>query len=86
MIGLYTYDELRRMRNEAFERGENCGVKMAIDELRDAQKYDCINLTEKEKAEVMKYLIDNNLEFGYNVIEGGFYIMKKRIETKQQEQ
>ena len=78
MIGLYTYDELRRMKNEAFERGENCGVQMAIDELRDAQKYDCINLTQEEKSEVMKYLTDNNLEFGYNVIEGGFYIMKKR--------
>jgi len=26
----------------------------------------------------MKYLTDNNLEFGYNVIEGGFYILKKQ--------
>ena len=24
----------------------------------------------------MKYLSDNNLEFGYNVIDGGFYIVK----------
>jgi hypothetical protein len=66
------------MKNEAFDRGENCGVKMAIDELRDAQRYNCINLTEAEKDEVMKYLVDNKLEFGYNVDEGGFYIVKKR--------
>jgi hypothetical protein len=51
---------------------------MAIDELRDAQKYNCIHLTEEEKSEVMKYLSDNNLEFGYDVIEGGFYILKKQ--------
>jgi hypothetical protein len=66
------------MKNEAFDRGENCGVKMAIDELRDAQRYNCINLTQEEKDEVMKYLVDNKLEFGYNVEEGGFYIVKKR--------
>jgi hypothetical protein len=65
------------MKNEAFDRGEKCGIKMAIDELRDAQRYNCINLTQEEKDEVMKYLVDNNLEFGYNV-ESGFYIVKKR--------
>jgi len=77
MISLYTYNQIRRMKNEAFDRGENCGIKMAIDELRDTQKYNCVNLTEEEKNEVMKYLADNNLEFGYSVIEGGFYILKK---------
>jgi hypothetical protein len=66
------------MKNEAFERGEKCGIYMAIDELRDAQRYNCINLTQEEKDEVMKYLVDNKLEFGYNVDEGGFYIVKKR--------
>ncbi len=80
-IGIYTYNQIRKIKNEVFERGVNCGIKMAIDELRDAQKYDCINLTEEEKSEIMKYLSDNNLEFSYNVIEGGFYILKK---TKQQ--
>jgi hypothetical protein len=78
MISLYTYNEIRRMKNEAFDRGEKCGMYMAIDELRDAQRYNCTNLTEEEKDEVMKYLVDNKLEFGYNVDEGGFYIMKKR--------
>jgi hypothetical protein len=78
MIGLYTYNEIRRMKNEAFNRGEKCGIYMAIDELRDAQRYNCINLTQEEKDEVMKYLVDNKLEFGYNVDEGGFYIVKKR--------
>jgi hypothetical protein len=78
MISLYTYNEIRRMKNEAFDRGEKCGIYMAIDELRDAQRYNCINLTQEEKDEVMKYLVDNKLEFGYNVEEGGFYIVKKR--------
>jgi hypothetical protein len=65
------------MKNEVFDRGVNCGIKMAIDELRDAQRYNCVNLTQEEKDEVMKYLVDNDLEFGYNVDEG-FYIVKKR--------
>jgi hypothetical protein len=66
------------MKNEAFERGEKYGRETAIDDLRDAQKYNCTNLTEEEKDTVMKYLIDNNLEFGYDVIERGFYILKKQ--------
>jgi hypothetical protein len=77
MINLYTYNQIRRMKNEVFDRGVNCGIRIAIDELRDAQKYNCVNLTQEEKDEVMKYLVDNNLEFGYNV-ESGFYIVKKR--------
>ena len=77
-LSLYTYNQIRRMKNEAFERGEKYGRKTAIDDLRDAQKYNCTNLTEEEKDTVMKYIIDNNLEFGYNVIEGGFYILKKQ--------
>jgi hypothetical protein len=78
MIGIYTYNEIRRMKNEAFDRGEKCGICMAIDELRDSQRYNCINLTQEEKDEVMKYIVDNKLEFGYNVDKGGFYIVKKR--------
>jgi hypothetical protein len=66
------------MKNEVFERGEKYGRKTAIDDLRDAQKYNCTNLTEEEKDTVMKYIIDNNLEFGYNVDAGGFYILKKQ--------
>jgi hypothetical protein len=65
------------MKNEVFERGEKYGREIAIDELRNAQRYNCVNLTQEEKDEVMKYLVDNNLEFGYNV-ESGFYIVKKR--------
>jgi hypothetical protein len=65
------------MKNEVFDRGEKHGREMAIDELRDVQKYNCVNLTQEEKDEVMKYIVDNNLEFGYNV-ESGFYIVKKR--------
>ena len=77
MISLYTYNQIRKMKNEAFDRGEKLGRETAIDDLRDTQRYNCINLTQEEKDEVMKYLVDNNLEFGYNIDEG-FYIVKKR--------
>lgn len=74
---IYTYNQIRIIKNEVFERGEKHGIKIAIDNLRDAQKYDCINLTEKEKTKVMSFLIENNLEFGYSLEHGGFYILKK---------
>jgi hypothetical protein len=76
-LSLYTYNQIRRMKNEVFERGEKYGRETAIDDLRDAQRYNCVNLTQEEKDEVMKYIVDNKLEFGYNV-ESGFYIVKKR--------
>ena len=76
-INLYTTNEIWRIKNESFERGEKHGREMAVEELRNAQRYNCVNLTQEEKDEVMKYLVDNNLEFGYNV-ESGFYIIKKR--------
>ena len=76
-INLYTTNEIWRIKNESFERGEKHGREMAVEELRNAQGYNCVNLTQEEKDEVMKYLVDNNLEFGYNV-ESGFYIVKKR--------
>jgi hypothetical protein len=76
-INLYTTNEIWRIKNESFERGEKHGREMAVEELRNAQRYNCVNLTQEEKDEVMKYLVDNNLEFGYNV-ESGFYIVKKR--------
>jgi hypothetical protein len=76
-ISLYTTNEIWRIKNESFERGEKHGREMAIEELRNAQRYNYVNLTQEEKDEVMKYLVDNNLEFGYN-IESGFYIVKKR--------
>lgn len=72
---IYTYNQIRSIKNETFERGEKYGKQIAIDDLRDSQKYNCRNLTEKEKNDVMNYLIDNNLEFGYNVLAGGFYII-----------
>ncbi len=76
-ISLYTTNEIWRIKNESFERGEKHGREMAVEELRNAQRYNCVNLTQEEKDEVMKYIVDNNLEFGYNV-ESGFYIVKKR--------
>jgi hypothetical protein len=67
----------KSMRLESFERGYRVGKEEAIDILRDKQKHDCRSLDEWEKAMVMQFLEQNNLEFGYNVIEGGFYILKR---------
>jgi hypothetical protein len=84
MISVYTYNQIRKIKNESFERGLHYGREVAIHDLRDRQLYDCEGLSEDEKASVLKYLTDNNLEFGYNVIAGGFYIAKKK--HKQQDQ
>jgi hypothetical protein len=66
------------IREQAYKIGLEVGENLAIESLRDRQKYDCRNLTEQEKEEVMQYLINNNLEFGYNVENGGFYVLKRR--------
>jgi hypothetical protein len=66
------------IREQAYKTGLEVGEHLAIESLRDRQKYDCRNLTEQEKEEVMQYLINNNLEFGYNVENGGFYVLKRR--------
>lgn len=70
-------DYLKSLMHDNYSAGVKVGTQTAIDELRDIQKYDCINLTDSEKENVMSFLIDNNLEFGYNVERGGFYILKK---------
>jgi hypothetical protein len=66
------------LREQAYKTGLEVGENLAIESLRDRQKYDCRNLTEQEKEEVMQYLINNNLEFGYNVENGGFYVLKRK--------
>lgn len=71
-------DYMKSIRDSNYSAGLIVGTQTAIDELRDIQKYDCINLTQEEKQKVMEFLIINNLEFGYNLESGGFYIMKKR--------
>jgi hypothetical protein len=63
--------------NSGFESGVKQGIKQAIDELRDVQKYKCFNLSLEEKQKVMKFLIENNLEFGYSLEHNGFYVLKK---------
>lgn len=70
-------DDLKDMRNGSFERGYRAGKRDAIDSLRGMQAYDCKTLTEDERTMVMNFLIENNLEFGYNIDAGGFYILKK---------
>jgi hypothetical protein len=69
-------DDLKSMRDGSFERGHRAGKRDAIDSLRSIQAYDCKTLTEAERTMVMNFLIENNLEFGYDVSSGGFYVLK----------
>jgi hypothetical protein len=71
-------DYIKSIRDNNYSAGLKVGTQTAIDELRDIQNYECINLTTKEKEMVMSFLIENNLEFGYNPENGGFYILKKK--------
>lgn len=68
---------LKSIRDLNYSAGLKVGTQTAIDELRDVQNYECINLTPKEKEKVMSFLIENHLEFGYNAVNGGFYVLKK---------
>lgn len=70
-------DDLKSMRNGSFERGYRAGKRDAIESLRSVQAYDCNTLTNDEREMVMSFLVENNLEFGYNVDAGGFYVIKK---------
>lgn len=80
MFGIYKKripNLIHKEFDNSFEMGVKHGVKYAIDELRDIQKYKCINLTPEEKEKVMSFLIENNLEFGYDFESGGFYVLKR---------
>lgn len=68
---------IKSIRDSNYSAGLIVGTQTAIDELRDIQKYDCINLTQEEKQKVMEFLIENNLEFGYDFESGGFYVLKR---------
>jgi hypothetical protein len=69
---------IKSIRDSNYSAGLIVGTQTAIYELRDIQKYDCINLTQEEKQKVMEFLITNNFEFGYNFESGGFYVLKKQ--------
>jgi hypothetical protein len=64
-------------KDSSYLTGLEVGKKIAITELRDIHQYECINLTQEEKQNVIEFLIKNNLEFGYDVENGGFYVLKK---------
>ena len=70
-------DYIKLIRDLNYSAGLKVGTQTAIDELRDVQNYECINLTPEEKEIVMSFLIENNLEFGYNAASSGFYVLKK---------
>lgn len=71
-------DVLKDMRNESFERGYKTAKRESIEFLTDKQKYDCKTLTEVEQETVMRFLEYNNLQFGYDVSTGGFYVLKTK--------
>jgi hypothetical protein len=71
-------NKAKQMRLDSFERGFRVGQEEAIDALRDIQKYEYRNLNNFEKQIVIKFLQENNLEFGYDVENGGFYILKRK--------
>ena len=73
---------IKSVRDSNYSAGLKVGTQTAIDELRDVQNYECINLTPEEKEMVMSFLIENNLEFGYNVASGGFYVLKKLTKSE----
>lgn len=64
-------------KDSSYLTGLEVGKSIAIHELRNVQNYQCINLTQEEKQKVIEFLIENNLEFGYDVENGGFYVLKK---------
>jgi hypothetical protein len=70
-------NKAKQMRLDSFERGFRVGKEEALDALRDIQKYEYINLNNFEKQIVIKFLQENNLEFGYDVENGGFYVLKR---------
>ena len=69
-------DDLKDMHNESFERGYRAGKRDAIDSLTNFQKYDYRTLTETEHTMVTNFLQEHNLQFGYDVSSGGFYVLK----------
>ncbi len=75
-------DYLKSIRDLNYSAGLKVGTQTAIDELRNVQNYECINLTPEEKEMVMSFLIENNLEFGYNAESGGFYVLKKLTKSE----
>ena len=70
-------DYIKSIRDNNYSAGLKVGTQTAIDELRNIQNYECINLTPEEKEKVMSFLINNNLEFGYSLEHGGFYVLKR---------
>jgi hypothetical protein len=77
------YSKHKILKNEAFERGFKLGEELAIELLRDKQRYNCRKLNDFEKEMVMKFLEDYNFEFGYDPYNGGFYITKRRTDESR---
>jgi len=73
-----SWNKHKAEKEASFNRGYRAGIEEGFEIANEKKRYTCRNLTDAEKAKVMRYLIDNNLEFGYDVENGGFYILKRR--------
>jgi hypothetical protein len=71
-------NEAKQMRFESFNRGYRSGIEEGFEIANEKKRFTYINLTEQEKEEVIQYLVNNNLEFGYDVENGGFYVLKRK--------
>jgi len=70
-------------KDSSYSTGLEVGKSIAIHELRNVQNYQCINLTQEEKQKVIEFLIENNLEFGYDIENGGFYVLKTIFKSEK---
>jgi len=76
-IPQFSWNTLKKETREWYRVGYKVGKREALDCLIDRQKYNYKNLNEWEKATVIAFLEQNNLEFGYDFESGGFYVLKK---------
>jgi len=73
-----SWNKHKEEKAASFNRGYRSGIEEGFEIANEKKRYTCINLTEQEKDIVMQFLEDNNLEFGYDVENGGFYVLKRR--------
>jgi hypothetical protein len=73
-----SWNKHKAEKEASFNRGYRAGIEEGFEIANEKKRYTCRNLTEQEKEEVMQFLEDNNLEFGYDVENGGFYVLKRK--------
>ena len=74
----YSWNRVKEEKQGSFERGYKLGVEEGFAISEDKKKIRLRHLTQEERDMVMIFLKENNLEFGYNVNMGGFYVAKQK--------